>query len=111
MPGTSTSTGVALTVKWKAVIRRRRGGRRFRGAGRQRRDAGHARQRSQDPFRAGRQVGDPDTGRIRDRRDHGRRPDIHRQLADTLGAVGTPSNGASTRIVVIRGASSEVGMM
>ena len=36
--------------------------------------------------------------------------DVHRQLADALRAVRRAGNGASTRIVSIRGASSDVGM-
>ena len=63
--------------------------RRLRGAGRAtpaRRDRGR-RPAREDPLRAGRQVVDPDAGRVVDRGDDRRRPDVHRQLADPLGAV------------------------
>ena len=41
----------------------------------------------QDPFRRRRQVVDPGAGRIVDRGDDGRGADVHRELADALGAV------------------------
>ena len=76
-----------------------------------RRAAPPAAERREDPLRAGRQVGDPD-------------PVASAIAATTAGAptsigssptpfapCGRAPNGASTRIVVIRGASSEVGMM
>ena len=56
---------------------------------------------------AGRSVMHP--GRIRDRRDHRRRPDVHRQFPDPLAPWGAPLNGASTMIVEMRGRRARSG--
>ena len=58
------------------------------GARREPGDIGPAGEARQDALRAGRQLRDPDPGRIGDGGHDRRRPDVHRQLPDPLGAVG-----------------------